>query len=116
MCRESPVSMGWCQKNVAFGTLCFPKLGRRSYEARHAHKKTQSAYKTGTDWCAVCRAVKPTSPASIAARVAIIDDLQECRGDATSSECNRVEDGFLFVIFVYQPHEQCHPEHISLRS
>jgi hypothetical protein len=25
--------------NVAFGTWCFPKLGRRSYEARHAHAK-----------------------------------------------------------------------------
>ncbi len=40
MCRESPVSMRWRQKKaVALGTWCFPKLGRRSYEARHAHAK-----------------------------------------------------------------------------
>jgi hypothetical protein len=76
-------------------------------------KNTQSAYKTGAGWCAIGRAVKPTSPASIAARVAIIGDLEECRGDATLSEWNRVEDGFLFVIFVYQPHLQWHPEHTS---
>jgi hypothetical protein len=76
-------------------------------------KNTQSAYKTGADWCAICRAMKPTSPASIAARVALIDDLEECRGDAPLSEWNRVEGGFLFVIFLYQPHVQCHPEHIS---
>jgi hypothetical protein len=45
----------------------------------------------------------PTSPASIAARVAILDNLEECRGDAPSSERNRVEDGFLSAIFVYEP-------------